>query len=162
MTLSQNTLSLAEELLAICREKKITLATAESCTGGMFAAAITDVAGASEVISSSYVTYSDDSKVRELGVDRGIIDRCGVVSAETAKAMARGAKKRSGADIAVSVTGYAGPDADEGHEAGEAYIGYAFGDMTGHIEINTSRNDRKWNRRYIMLRMLRAVYVLIR
>ena len=73
-----------------------------------------------------------------------------------------GAKKRSGADIAISITGYAGPDHDPGHEAGEAYIGYAIGDIKGHFEIHTSRNIRVWNRRYFMLRMLRAVYMLIR
>ena len=153
---------LNEVVVRILREKGLRITAAESCTGGLFASAITDVAGASEVLSSSYVTYSEDAKADELGVDRGIIARYGVVSAETAEAMAAGAKARSGADIAVSVTGYAGPDADEGHEAGEAYIGYAFGDVTGHAEIKTSRNDRKWNRRYITLRMLRAVYLLIR
>ena len=76
--------------------------------------------------------------------------------------MAAGAKKRSGADIAISVTGFAGPESDPGHEAGEAFIGYAIGDIKGHYEIRTSRNDRRWNRRYFMLRMLRAVYMLIR
>ena len=76
--------------------------------------------------------------------------------------MAVGAKARSGADIAVSVTGYAGPEADPGHEAGEAYIGFAMGDKAGHHDVCTSRNDRKWNRNYILLRMLRAVYQLIR
>jgi nicotinamide-nucleotide amidase len=114
------------------------------------------------VLSSSYVTYSEDAKADELGVDRGIIARYGVVSAETAEAMAAAAKARSGADIAVSVTGYAGPDADEGHEAGEAYIGFAMGDTVGHHDILTSRNDRRWNRNYLLLRMLRAVYLLIR
>ena len=153
---------LNEVVVRSLKEKGLKIAAAESCTGGMFASAITDVAGASEVLSSSYVTYSAGAKTSELGVDAGIISRCGVVSAETAEAMAKGAKARSGADIAVSVTGYAGPDADEGHEAGEAFIGYAFGDLTGHMEIKTSRNDRKWNRRYFTLRMLRAVYLLIR
>ena len=153
---------LNEVVVRSLKEKGLKIAAAESCTGGMFASAITDVAGASDVLSSSYVSYSAGAKTSELGVDAGIINRCGVVSAETAEAMAKGAKARSGADIAVSVTGYAGPDADEGHEAGEAFIGYAFGDLTGHMEIKTSRNDRKWNRRYFTLRMLRAVYLLIR
>lgn len=153
---------LKEVVVRILKEKGLTIASAESCTGGMFASAITDVAGASEVISSSYVTYSKESKIWELGVPAETIERYGVVSKETAEAMAVGAAKRSGADIAVSVTGFAGPDCDPGHEAGEAYIGYAMGDIKGHFEIHTSRNDRKWNRRYFMLRMLRAVYMLIR
>lgn len=153
---------LNEVVVRILKEKGLKITAAESCTGGLFASAITDVAGASEVLSSSYVTYSAKAKAEELCVDRDIIARCGVVSAETAEAMAKGAKARSGADIAVSVTGYAGPEADCGREAGEAFIGYAFGDMIGHVEIRTSRNDRKWNRRYFVLRMLRAVYMLIK
>lgn len=153
---------LSEVVVRILKEKGLSISAAESCTGGLFASAVTDVAGASEVLSSSYITYSAAAKVSELGVDSGIIARCGVVSAETTEAMARGAKARSGADIAVSVTGYAGPEGGEGHEPGEAYIGYSFGDVTGHTEVKTSRNDRKWNRRYFTLRMLRAVYMLIK
>lgn len=153
---------LSEVVVRILKEKGLSISAAESCTGGLFASAVTDVAGASEVLSSSYITYSAAAKVSELGVDSGNIARCGVVSAETAEAMARGAKARSGADIAVSVTGYAGPDGGEGHEPGEAYIGYAFGDVIGHTEVKTSRNDRKWNRRYFTLKMLRAVYMLIK
>ena len=153
---------LNEVVVRILKEKGLTIASAESATGGMFASAITDVPGASEVLSSSYVTYSNESKIKELGVPAETIERFGVVSKETAEAMAVGAKKRSGADIAISITGYAGPDHDPGHEAGEAYIGYAIGDIKGHFEIHTSRNIRVWNRRYFMLRMLRAVYMLIR
>ena len=153
---------LNEVVVRILKEKGLTIASSESCTGGMFAAAITDVAGASDVISSSYVTYSNESKIKELGVPAETIERFGVVSKETAEAMAAGTKKRSGADIAVSITGFAGPESDPGHEAGEAYIGYAVGDIKGHIEIHTSRNFRTWNRRYFTFRMLRAVYMLIR
>ncbi|MBR3376076.1 MAG: competence/damage-inducible protein A [Mogibacterium sp.] len=153
---------LNEVVVRILKEKGLTIASSESCTGGLFAAAITDVAGASDVISSSYVTYSNESKIKELGVPAETIERFGVVSKETAEAMAAGTKKRSGADIAVSITGFAGPESDPGHEAGEAYIGYAVGDIKGHIEVHTSRNFRTWNRRYFTLRMLRAVYMLIR
>lgn len=153
---------LREVVVKILREKGLLITSAESCTGGLFAAAITDVPGASDVLSSAYVTYSNESKTAEIGVPEETIERFGAVSAETAEAMARGALRRSGADIAVSVTGYAGPEADFGHEAGEAFIGYAMGDICGNHPIRTSRSDRKWNRGYITLRMLRAVYYLIR
>ena len=153
---------LKEVVVRILKEKGLTITSAESCTGGKFPAAITDVAGASDVLSSAYITYSNESKIKELGVPAELIDRYGVVSPQVAEAMAVGAKARSGADIAVSVTGYAGPEADPGHEAGEAYIGFAMGDKAGHHDVCTSRNDRKWNRNYILLRMLRAVYQLIR
>ena len=153
---------LNEVVVRILKEKGLTITSAESCTGGMFASAITDVAGASEVMSSAYVTYSNESKINEVNVPAEIIDKYGVVSPQVAEAMARGAKERSGADIAVSVTGYAGPEADPGHDAGEAYIGFAMGDESGYHAVNTSRNERKWNRNYILLRMLRAVYMLIR
>ncbi len=153
---------LNEVVVRILREKGLTITSAESCTGGLFPAAITDVAGASEVLSSAYITYSNESKIKELGVPEELISEYSVVSPQVAEAMAAGARLRSGADIAVSVTGFAGPEADPGREAGEAYIGYSTCDTTGHYEIRTSRNDRKWNRNYFLLRMLRAVYLLIR
>ena len=153
---------LKEVVVRILKEKGLKITSAESCTGGSFAAAITDVAGASEVLASAYVTYSNESKVREVDVPAELIERYGVVSSQVAEAMAKGAKARSGADIAISITGYAGPEADPGHEAGEAYIGYAFGEESGYREVSTSRNDRKWNRNYYLLRMLRTIYMLIR
>jgi nicotinamide mononucleotide (NMN) deamidase PncC len=76
--------------------------------------------------------------------------------------MAAGAMSSFGADIGISVTGFAGPDADPGHNAGEAYIGYAYKDRSGYVPVNTSRNIRNWNRNYFKLRMLRTVYLLIR
>ena len=153
---------LKEVVVRILKEKGLKITSAESCTGGSFAAAITDVAGASEVLASAYVTYSNESKVKEVDVPAELIDRFGVVSPQVAEAMAKGARARSGADIAVSITGYAGPEADPGHDVGEAYIGFATEDKTGYSEVSTSRNDRKWNRNYYLLRMLRTVYRLVR
>ena len=152
---------LDEVVVRILKEKHLTISAAESCTGGLFAASITDVPGASEVIRESYVTYSSEAKKSVLGVPSETIDTYGVVSPETAEAMAEGLSRISGSDVCISVTGYAGPDADEGHSAGEAYIGYVYKGRKGHVSLDTSRNFRKWNRNYFMLRMLRTVYLLI-
>lgn len=94
---------------AMLRERGQTLATAESCTGGLIAQRLTDHAGSSEFFLQGFVTYSNASKVKTLGVPRDVIEECGAVSAEIAEAMALGAKLASGADWAVSVTGVAGP-----------------------------------------------------
>ena len=151
---------LVEVVVRLLKEKHLTIASAESATAGLFASTIADVPGASEVMHYSYVTYSNEAKI-SLGVPAETIDTYGVVSPETAESMAAAARKASGADIGISVTGYAGPDADPGHSAGEAYIGYAYRDKTGSITVITSRNFRRWNRNYFMLRMLRTVYELI-
>jgi nicotinamide-nucleotide amidase len=98
-----------EIVLDLCRARSWTLATAESCTGGMVAARLTSVPGSSEVFLGSVVAYADEVKQRELGVDPGTLERYGAVSAETAVAMASGARVRLRADVAVSVTGIAGP-----------------------------------------------------
>ena len=92
-----------------------------------------------------------------LGVDQSTITQYTVVSAEVAKEMARGAMLAAGSDIAISVTGFAGPTADEGREPGNAFIGYAYDDVVGSIELNTKRSDRKWNRNFFRLRMLKKV-----
>jgi nicotinamide-nucleotide amidase len=97
-------------VLEACRMRGWTLATAESCTGGMVAERLTAIPGASDVFAGSVVAYSDDVKVRELGVPTDMLARTGAVSAETAAAMASGVRERLGADVAVSVTGIAGPD----------------------------------------------------
>jgi nicotinamide-nucleotide amidase len=86
------------------------IAVAESCTGGMVAAALTAIAGSSDVVDIGFVTYSNDAKMRALGVNEDILDTFGAVSIATAWAMAQGALDRSGADVAVSITGIAGPD----------------------------------------------------
>ena len=98
-----------ELVLELCRERGLTLATAESCTGGLVAQRVTSVPGSSDVFLGAVVAYADDVKARELGVPLEVLEREGAVSAETAAAMAGGARARLGADVAVSVTGIAGP-----------------------------------------------------
>jgi nicotinamide-nucleotide amidase len=98
-----------EIVLELCRARGWTLATAESCTGGMVAERLTSVPGSSDVVLGGIVAYANSVKERELGVPPETLDRHGAVSAETAAAMATGARERLGADVAVSVTGIAGP-----------------------------------------------------
>jgi nicotinamide-nucleotide amidase len=99
-----------ELVLDLCRVRGLTLATAESCTGGLVATRLTSVPGASAAFVGAIVAYADEVKEKELGVPTDVLARHGAVSAETASAMADGARARLGADVAVSVTGIAGPD----------------------------------------------------
>jgi nicotinamide-nucleotide amidase len=101
--------ALAERVVAENLALGRTVALAESCTGGLVAAALTEVAGSSAVLDRGFVTYSNESKRELLGVPADIIDAFGAVSAATAWAMARGALKHSGADVAVAISGIAGP-----------------------------------------------------
>ena len=87
-----------------------TVALAESCTGGLVSAALTEIPGSSSVFGSGYVTYSNEAKIKMLGVNEDILDTFGAVSVAVAWAMAQGALKKSGADIAVAISGVAGPD----------------------------------------------------
>jgi nicotinamide-nucleotide amidase len=100
----------ASEVLGLCGGRGLTLATAESCTGGLIAAALTATPGSSRVLDRGYVTYSDASKASELGVPSDLIKKQGAVSEEVARAMAVGAIEAAGVDLALSVTGIAGPD----------------------------------------------------
>lgn len=138
-------------------ERNICLSSAESCTGGKFASAVTDVAGASNIFEKGFVTYSEKSKIDELNVDADTIAGNTVVSGAVAEEMASGALAKAGSDIAVSITGYAGPDSEPPDEPGLAYIGYAYGKRVGSVKIETMRNDRKWNRDYFCLNMFRIV-----
>lgn len=99
----------AKRVLELCRARGLRVATAESCTGGMVAAALTEIAGSSDVVDCGFVTYSNEAKAAMLGVPAATLKRHGAVSEPTAKAMAAGALKNSRADIVVSVTGIAGP-----------------------------------------------------
>jgi nicotinamide-nucleotide amidase len=101
--------NLALALLACCRQQGVMVATAESCTGGLLAGAITEIAGSSEIFDRGFVTYSNEAKLEMLGVGSATLATHGAVSRETALEMAEGALAHSLADIAVSVTGIAGP-----------------------------------------------------
>lgn len=102
-------LAKAQELVDLARKSGALIATAESCTGGMIAAALTDIAGSSVVFDRGFVTYSNDAKIEMLGVSADTLDAHGAVSPEVATEMAQGALAHSKATIAVSVTGIAGP-----------------------------------------------------
>ena len=102
-----------------------TVATAESLTGGLLGGRFTSVPGSSEVYLGGVVTYSTDLKVSLLGVPIGVVDGPGVVSAECAEAMASGARRLTGSTYALSTTGVAGPDSQEGKPAGTVYVGLA-------------------------------------
>ena len=103
---------LAEKLIEKLKSFSLTLALAESCTGGMISGLLTGVPGASRVLWGSFVCYTQEAKVKMLGLDHDELSANGLVSEKTARAMALGALQKSGADIAAAVTGIAGPDGD--------------------------------------------------
>jgi nicotinamide-nucleotide amidase len=117
--------SAAEALLAAARASGATIATAESCTGGLVAGAITEVPGSSDVFDRGFVTYSNAAKVEMLGVAEATLDAHGAVSEEVAREMAEGALERSDASVAVSVTGIAGPGGSEFKPEGRVCFGLA-------------------------------------
>ncbi|MHA7874436.1 CinA family protein [Roseivivax sp.] len=118
-------MSAAEELLTRARAEGRVLATAESCTGGLIAGAITDVAGSSAIFDRGFVTYSNAAKTEMLGVQPATLEAHGAVSEPVAQEMAAGALARSGADLAVSVTGIAGPGGSEHKPEGRVCFGLA-------------------------------------
>ena len=122
------------ELVKLARAKGQTLTTAESCTGGMLSAAITDVAGSSAIFDRGFVTYSNAAKVEMLGVLETTLDQHGAVSEQVAAEMARGALAHSGADIAISITGIAGPGGSDHKPEGRVCFGIA---MSGGATATT-------------------------
>jgi len=105
----QELIEAARPLLDLCRQRGLKIATAESCTGGLLAATLTEISGSSDVVERGFVTYSNEAKQAMLGVSPTILESFGAVSRETAEAMARGAIAHAPVDLAVSITGIAGP-----------------------------------------------------
>jgi nicotinamide-nucleotide amidase len=129
--------ALSRAVLDGCRKRGVMLATAESCTGGMIAAALTDIAGSSDVVDRGFVTYSNPAKMEMLGVSGSTLDTYGAVSRETALEMAAGALARSRAGIALSVTGIAGPGGGSADKpVGLVWFGLA---MTGNQPLTERR-----------------------
>ena len=119
------------------RSAGLMIATAESCTGGLLSAALTQIAGSSDVFERGFVTYSYPSKTELLGVSQALLEQVGAVSQEVAEAMALGALERSGANVALSITGVAGPGASQNKPEGLVCFGLAASD--GAIEVVEKR-----------------------
>ena len=150
--------SISEIVLDLCRAQGLTLATAESCTGGMVASRLTGVAGASDVFLGSVVAYANDVKEDGLGVSAELIAEHGAVSAEVAAAMAAGARERLGADIAVAVTGVAGP----GGGTAEKPVGLVFAHAVGPDGEKSVRTELPGDREMIRGRATAASLHLVR
>jgi nicotinamide-nucleotide amidase len=115
----------ARRLLSLARRDAIRIATAESCTGGLLAGAITTIAGASDVFDRGFITYSNGAKIELLGVEPRVLDQFGAVSEEVAHDMAEGALRQSSAHLALSVTGIAGPGGSDHKPEGLVCFGLA-------------------------------------
>ena len=136
----------------------ITISCAESCTGGMFAAALTDVPGVSACFDRGLVTYSNRAKTDELGVSEEILEKYGAVSSETAAAMAEGLYTKTGSDVCISVTGIAGPDGGtEEKHVGLTYIGLTCKGETVIHKLDRTLKERNRNRKYAQMYMLDLV-----
>lgn len=148
------TIELATSVLAACRTKGWRLATAESCTGGLVAAALTTVPGASDVVDRGFVTYSNRAKTELLGVPAETLAAAGAVSDEVARLMATGAVARAGVDLAVSVTGIAGPGGRSiDKPVGLVFLGVATPNSV-HGERHVFPGDRDGVRQAAMVRAL--------
>lgn len=153
-------MTLEEEVVSLLNQKGLTLTAAESCTGGLIAKRLTDVSGASAVFYGSLVTYSNRLKEKWLGVQAETLQTYGAVSAQTAREMALGARKAADADLAVAVTGIAGPNSDDTNKpVGLVFIALADKDSVTveKYENHFTDNVREQNRTISAQRALEAV-----
>lgn len=136
-------------------DKGLTISAAESCTAGLFAATLAEMAGISACLDRSLVTYSNQAKMDELGVRAETLEKFGAVSEETAMEMAEGIRRASGSDIGISVTGIAGPEGGtEEKPVGTTYIGFVYGDKKTCRKTTWNTRSRNTNRQYAVLNML--------
>jgi len=137
--------ALATRLVTLCRARRLTVTTAESCTGGLVGGAITAIPGASAVLDRGFVTYSNAAKTELLGVPAELFGAVGAVSEAVARAMAAGARLRANADLAVSVTGIAGPDGGSVDKpVGTVWFGLATvkGELLARHQLFTGDRDQ--------------------
>jgi nicotinamide-nucleotide amidase len=145
MLFSDDGSTVDDQVAELLRRKAQTIATAESCTGGLLAARLTEKAGASDYVKGGIVVYSNETKTAQAGVPAELIDRCGAVSAEVAEALAEGARAKLGADVGVGVTGIAGPGGGtEEKPVGLVWLSVATADdppLTRSVNLPGSRAD---------------------
>lgn len=147
----------AEALISCCLEKKLTLATAESCTGGLLGAILTSFPGVSEVYLGGVVSYANEVKTRLLGVGEETLAAVGAVSPETGRAMAEGALRAVGASLAVSVTGIAGP----GGGSEEKPVGLVYVTVTDGHTVTVTKNLFSGGREEVRLKTARRAFSLL-
>ena len=150
MNVVEEPAGLASRVTRRLRKRGWTVSTAESCTGGLLASLITDISGASEWFKQGWVVYSNESKMRELGVDKSAFDEgeAGAVSHEVAVQMAQGARYQSGSDVAISITGIAGPGgATADKEIGRVHVAVVTEDYFLVRRMDYGDNDRLDNKR---------------
>ncbi|HZY29894.1 MAG TPA: CinA family protein, partial [Jiangellaceae bacterium] len=147
---------LEEAVVQVMGARGVSVATAESLTGGLVAAALVSVPGASDVVRGGVVAYATDLKADLLGVDTDLLARDGAVAPTTATAMAEGIRTRCRADFGVATTGVAGPDPQEGYPAGTMHVAVASrrGTRVGSFEPSGQRHDRETVRRQAVVRAL--------
>ena len=146
----EETAGLASRVTRRLRKREWTVSTAESCTGGLLASLITDISGASEWFKQGWVVYSNESKMRELGVEKSAFDEgeAGAVSHQVAIQMAKGARYQSDSDVAISITGIAGPGgATADKEVGRVHVAVVTGDYFLVRRMDFGENDRLDNKR---------------
>ena len=148
----------AVKVVSLLKKKSLTLGTAESCTGGLIAKLITDVAGASQVFRGGVVAYTNEIKHKVLGVSQETLDTFGAVSPETARELSQGAANLLGCDIAIAVTGLAGPEQDEfGHTGGTVFVSLCCQEKTDvrEFHLGTDRHQVRTETARIALEWVR-------
>lgn len=148
-------------LVSMLNEHHMYISSAESCTGGLFSALITDVPGASDVLCESIVTYSNEAKMRELGVSALTLEKYGAVSEDTARQMAEGICRHTGADVGVGITGIAGPGGGTPEKpVGTVYAGICINGNTEvmHMQLDGSRAEvREQTCRLVMEKIIKKL-----
>lgn len=149
--------TLAREAIALLIAKKLTIATAESCTGGLIAGALTSVAGSSDVVYGGFVTYANEAKIGMVGVPWALLKSYGAVSSEVAIAMAEGALAAAGTHLAIAVTGVAGPGASDAKPAGLVHFALAGPEGVRHTKSQFSGFDRSGVRHATVAEALKMI-----
>jgi len=150
--------AIAARLVRRLKEYGAILTVAESCTGGLLASTFTDIAGASQWFTQSWVTYSNESKTKELEVEADLLSKKGAVNATVAIQMAEGARKRSGADFSISITGIAGPKKDSSEKPiGLVYVGIATKHWANAESIQMGGNRHENKRAFVQFALRTAI-----